>query len=75
MTAAESTSISLPEVHKKFDWKRLLFMLLGIGLFVFVYYCPAWPDAIDPMGQHFELSKEAKGALAVFFAGCNLVGF
>lgn len=67
MTAAEeSTRISLAEVHKTFDWKRLLFMLLGIGLFVFVYYCPAWPDAIDPMGQHFELSKEAKGALAVF---------
>ena len=66
MSAAESTSISLAEVHKKFDWKRLFFLLLGIGLFVFVYYCPAWPDAIDPMGQHFELSKEAKGALAVF---------
>ncbi len=66
MTAAESTNISLPEVHKKFDWKRLLFMLLGIGLFAFVYYCPPWPDAIDPMGTHFELSKEAKGALAVF---------
>ncbi|WP_051305691.1 SLC13 family permease [Desulfogranum mediterraneum] len=41
-------------------------MLLGIGVFTLVYYCPPWPDAIDPMGQHFELSREAKGALAVF---------
>ena len=25
-----------------------------------------WPDAVDPMGKHFALSKEGKGALAVF---------
>ena len=43
-----------------------MFMLLGMGLFVFVYYCPPWPDAIDPMGEHFVLSQQAKGALAVF---------
>lgn len=41
-------------------------MLLGISLFAIVYYCPAWPDAIDPGGQHFVLSKEAKGAIGVF---------
>ncbi len=50
----------------KFDWKRYLFMGLGLFLFVVVYYSPPWPDAIDPMGKHFALSKEAKGALAVF---------
>lgn len=66
MSAADSTTISLPETKNSFDWKRLTFMLLGIGLFLFVYYCPPWPDAIDPMGQHFELSQQAKGALAVF---------
>ncbi|TKB24402.1 SLC13/DASS family transporter [Desulfopila sp. IMCC35006] len=66
MSAADSTTISLPETPKKFDWKRLTFMLLGMGLFVFVYYCPPWPDAIDPMGEHFVLSQQAKGALAVF---------
>ncbi|WP_432734594.1 SLC13 family permease [Maridesulfovibrio sp. FT414] len=49
-----------------FDYKRLFFMLLGIALFVIVYYCPAWPDAIDPGGKHFVLTKEAKGAIAVF---------
>jgi solute carrier family 13 (sodium-dependent dicarboxylate transporter), member 2/3/5 len=31
-----------------------------------VYYSPPWPDAVDPLGESFVLSKEAKGALAVF---------
>ena len=50
----------------KFDWKRLFFMALGIGLFLLVYYSPPWADAVDPMGQNFELSPQAKGALALF---------
>ncbi len=48
------------------DWKRIFFIFLGVGLFLGVYYSPPWPDAIDPLGVNFELSKEAKGALAVF---------
>ncbi len=48
------------------DWKRIFFILLGVGLFLGVYYSPPWPDAVDPLGMNFELSKEAKGALAVF---------
>ncbi len=60
---AESTS----QLEKSdFDWKRLLFMAIGIGLFLLVYYSPPWPDAIDPMGKQFELSHQAKGALALF---------
>ena len=51
---------------KSFDFKRLFFMMLGLTLFAVVYYCPAWPDAIDPMGEHFILSQEAKGAIGVF---------
>ncbi len=66
MSAAESSTITLSEQRIPFDWKRFLFMFVGIGLFSFVYYCPPWPDAVDPMGEHFVLSKEAKGALAVF---------
>ncbi len=48
------------------DWKRFMFLLIGVLLFILVYYAPPWPDAVDPMGKHFPLSKEAKGALAVF---------
>ena len=49
-----------------FNWKKTAFLLLGIVLFAIVYGSPPWPDAIDPAGAHFELSREAKGALAVF---------
>ena len=48
------------------DWNKLGFLLLGVVLFSVVYYLPAWPDAVDPMGKHFELTREAKGAIAVF---------
>ena len=50
----------------KIEWGRLIFMSIGIILFLVVYFSPQWPDAIDPMGKHFPLSKEAKGAIAVF---------
>jgi sodium-dependent dicarboxylate transporter 2/3/5 len=48
------------------ELKRIIFLLLGVALFAIVYYAPALPDAVDPMGEHFNLSKEGKGALAVF---------
>jgi solute carrier family 13 (sodium-dependent dicarboxylate transporter), member 2/3/5 len=49
-----------------FDWKRLMFMSIGIGLFLLVYYSPPWPNAVDPMGKEFILSPQGKGALALF---------
>jgi sodium-dependent dicarboxylate transporter 2/3/5 len=52
-----------------FDWKRLLFLSIGVILFLIVYFIPPLPDAVDPTGKHFVLSKEAKGALAVFLLG------
>jgi sodium-dependent dicarboxylate transporter 2/3/5 len=48
------------------EWKKMGFLLLGVVLFSVVYYSPLWPDAVDPMGKHFELTREAKGAIAVF---------
>jgi sodium-dependent dicarboxylate transporter 2/3/5 len=51
------------------DWKRISFILLGIALFCGVYFSPQWSPAIDPLGVSFELSREAKGALAVFCLG------
>ena len=72
---AIATGPGLPEMPEKIvispekpalDWKRLLFMGIGIALFLIVYYSSQWPDAIDPAGKHFVLSKAGKGALAVF---------
>ena len=48
-----------------FNWKRLVFLFLGIVLFAVVYYSPPWSGAVDPMGKEFALSREGKGALAV----------
>ncbi len=50
----------------RLDWKRIIPMITGVVLFLIVYYCPPLPDAIDPMGEHFVLSQQGKGALAVF---------
>ncbi len=58
--------IVLSPEKARLDWKRLLFMSIGITLFLIVYYSSQWPDAIDPAGAHFPLSQAAKGALAVF---------
>ncbi len=48
------------------DWKRILFILIGLTLFTIVNFSPAWPDAVDPTGKHFVLSAQGKGALAIF---------
>lgn len=49
-----------------FDWKRAFFILLGLTLFFIFYYMPPLPDAVDPAGVHFTLTKEGKAALALF---------
>jgi sodium-dependent dicarboxylate transporter 2/3/5 len=49
-----------------FDWKRVFFILFGLGLFLLIYYMPPWKDAIDPTGKTFPLSQEGKGAIALF---------
>ncbi|MBW2368061.1 MAG: SLC13/DASS family transporter [Deltaproteobacteria bacterium] len=49
-----------------FRWKRFFWLMLGVLFFVVVYWAPPWPNAIDPMGEHFILTREGKGALAIF---------
>ena len=51
---------------RSIDWKKMGFLFLGLALFAVVYWAPTWPDAVDPMGKNFPLSREAKGAIAVF---------
>jgi sodium-dependent dicarboxylate transporter 2/3/5 len=48
------------------EWGRIIFLFMGLLLFALVYYAPPWSDAVDPMGQHFALTREGKGALAIF---------
>ncbi|MBU0993913.1 MAG: SLC13 family permease [Proteobacteria bacterium] len=58
--------MNISTTQTKFDLKRWLFLLLGIAFFFLIYYSPPWPDAVDPVGKHFSLTQEGKGALAVF---------
>lgn len=51
---------------KNVDWNRLFFISLGIILFTVVYVSPGWPDAVDPQGQSFALTREGKAALGLF---------
>ncbi len=48
------------------DWKRIMFLMIGIILFAIVNYSPPWPDAVDPMGKAFNLSPQGKAAIALF---------
>jgi len=60
------TSASMVLEKGKFEWKRYLLLSIGIALFAVTFYSSPWPDAVDPMGEHFPLSTEGKGAIAVF---------
>jgi sodium-dependent dicarboxylate transporter 2/3/5 len=46
-------------VTRNIDWKKMGFLFLGVALFAVVNWSPIWPDAVDPMGKHFPLSREA----------------
>jgi sodium-dependent dicarboxylate transporter 2/3/5 len=53
-------------LFRRINWKRILFMFIGVALFALVYASPPWPDAIDPLGKHFVLSREGKAAIGLF---------
>ncbi len=48
------------------DWKRIFFLLLGLGVFLAIYFMPPWDDAVDPAGKAFALSREGKAAIGLF---------
>ncbi len=56
----------LKKTVKQIDWKRLFFLLLGIVLFTTFYCSGKWPDAVDPQGKSFPLTREGQGAIALF---------
>jgi sodium-dependent dicarboxylate transporter 2/3/5 len=57
---------AVPVSKPSFSWKRVLFIVAGLVIFFWIFYMPAWPDAIDPGGKHFPLSSQGKGAIALF---------
>lgn len=57
---------TLPAPKPALNIKRIIFICLGLALFALVYFAPPWPDAVDPLGKHFPLTREGKGAIALF---------
>ncbi len=56
----------LSKTVKHIDGRKLFFTFVGIALFVIVYFSGGWPNAVDPDGVEFELTREGRGALALF---------
>lgn len=48
------------------DWRRPVFLVLGVALFAAMYSAPDLAPATDPQGQLFPLTREGKAALALF---------
>jgi sodium-dependent dicarboxylate transporter 2/3/5 len=61
-----SSDVETTAKEAAYDYKKLIWLFLGIILFVVTYYSPPWPDAVDPAGKRFALSVAGKGAIAVF---------
>ena len=62
----DQKTIHSPKPSAPIDLKRLSFIFLGIITFLFVYLMDPLPAAVDPKGQHFELTREGKAAIALF---------
>jgi solute carrier family 13 (sodium-dependent dicarboxylate transporter), member 2/3/5 len=46
--------------------RRLIPLLLGLGIFALLHFLPSMPDATDPGGRVVHLSHEGKAALGLF---------
>jgi sodium-dependent dicarboxylate transporter 2/3/5 len=58
--------VRLARAGRRVDWRRIGFILLGLGLFAAVLLTPEWPGAVDPMGETFELTREGQASIALF---------
>ncbi len=58
--------IVLAPPKKVIDYRRIFFILLGLGIFFLFYLIPGLPDAKDPAGKVFPLTWEGKMAVGLF---------
>ncbi len=58
--------ILLAPKKRRIDWKRIIFILLGLAIF-FLFYCiDTLPDAVDPGGKVFKLPWAGKMSIGLF---------
>ncbi|KPK53690.1 MAG: transporter [Thiotrichales bacterium SG8_50] len=62
----ESKTIQFTITIEAVDLKRIGFIALGLILFFWLHLADPLPDAVDPLGKRFELTREGKAALALF---------
>ena len=48
------------------DPRRLIPLIVGLAIFLVMYWLPALPDAVDPLGGPVALSHQGKAALGLF---------
>ena len=58
--------IVVAETKTNLTGKGYCSFLSGLGLFLWIYFMPAWPDAIDPGGKHFAIATKGKAPLRLF---------
>jgi solute carrier family 13 (sodium-dependent dicarboxylate transporter), member 2/3/5 len=58
--------ITISSKSRHIDVRRLVFIFLGLGLFIAVFLSPSWRDAVDPSGEAVALSREGKLAIGLF---------
>ncbi len=64
--ANNHSSVSITIEKSGLDLKKIGILLLGMLVFLVIYFAPPWADAIDPAGKHFALSPEGKAAIGLF---------
>jgi len=65
----QDTTVQNVDVETKrspFDWKKSLILLVGMAVFLAIYFSPPWAVAVDPTGKEFALSHEGKAAIGLF---------
>ncbi len=60
------SSIAIAPEKSSLNRSKLGFLLLGIAIFLGIYFSPPWSIAVDPTGKAFVLSPEGKAAIGLF---------
>ena len=58
--------IFLAPARRRFDWGRVAIVALGLGVLALFCLLPHLPDAVDPQGRRFALTREGQVALGLF---------
>jgi sodium-dependent dicarboxylate transporter 2/3/5 len=58
--------IQLAPKKRVIDWRRIIYIILGLAIFILFYFIPSLPDAVDPSGKVFTLPWAGKMSIGLF---------